>query len=116
MRRALILLAGVLLTFSIAEARQARRNAGDSEADISRRYEKCKERGIPFKVEEKDVYLCWDENADALWNILDRRRRRGEGDIDVKGDNARGRSLSFGSQTCFKWPDEGGYMVCVVSP
>lgn len=114
--RALIVFAGVLLFSGTAEARQARHNVADPEADISARYSKCKERGIPFKVEEKDLYFCWDENADALWNLLDRRRRKGDLSVNVKGDNARGRSLSLGNQICFKWPDEGGYRACVVSP
>ena len=116
MGRAPILFAGVLSFSSIAEARQARHSVGDTEADISGRYEKCKERGIPFKVGEKDLYFCWDENADALWDLLDRRRRKGDPAVDMKGDNARGRSLSLGNQYCFKWPDQGGYRACVVSP
>jgi hypothetical protein len=114
--RALILFAGVLLSSSIAEARQARHNVGDTEGDILARYTKCKERGIPFKVEDKDLFFCWDENADALWDILDRRRRKGDVTVDAKGDNARGRSLSLGNQICFKWPDQGGYRACVVNP
>jgi hypothetical protein len=116
MGRALILFAGVLLSSGVAEARQARHNVGDTEADLSERYAKCKERGIPFKVEEKDLYFCWDENADALWNLLDRRRRKGDLSVDMKGDNSRGHSLSLGNQYCFKWPDQGGYRACVVSP
>jgi hypothetical protein len=114
--RALILFVGVLLSFSIAEARQARHKVVDTEADFLARYTKCKERGIPFKVDDKALFFCWDENADALWDLLDRRRGKSDITVDMKGDNARGRSLSLGNQICFKRPDQGGYRACVVSP